>query len=396
MARMEEFQSRAKTEPQPNKQKKRQAPSTKQYHKISQDKFREKKGAEVLAEHDAELRKSLLCGFDSIEQVIKAKEYEDTKRNIVLPVSTRVAGFSTVHILNKILNVEHNRNRLPEMTYFAFYRVMLAMIERKVFDNRITASIDNRELWYLSEDFEPFKTVVTSLNVVTQQVGALIKSVSVFKYNNSNFVPLFPRGIYVGNRLIPTPENIYLTNLREVVTALADVRTDRRVRQNFRMKNPIPGAVFNENHILTNPDQIMPADYGAPQLVADLYSVKAWLEATAELKPVRAKWFTNVDMINTSHGNESMLVSNDSQDLRIVATRNDQGVISNRLEGDVTHFWIFSEIPMQMSFYGTYYLGGERASISRYLYPSYCVRTREASAVDTKRSYMEAVLAVET
>lgn len=88
----------------------------------------------------------------------------------------------------------------------------------------------------------------------------MIKSVSAFKYNNTNYIPLFPRGIYVGRRLIPTPENIYLTNLRDVVVALADVRTERRIRQNFRMKNPIPGAVFNENFILTNPDEIMPAD----------------------------------------------------------------------------------------------------------------------------------------
>lgn len=34
----------------------------------------ERKGAGVLAEHDAELRKSLSCSFDIVEQVIKAKE----------------------------------------------------------------------------------------------------------------------------------------------------------------------------------------------------------------------------------------------------------------------------------------------------------------------------------
>lgn len=236
---------------------------------------------------------------------------------------------------------------------------------------------------------------MTSLNVVTQQVGAQIKSVSAFKYNNCNYTPLFQRGISVADRLIPTPENIHLTNLRSVVTALADGRTERRVRQNFRLKNPIPGAIFNENFILQNPDEIMPAGYGSPELVRDLFAVKAWHEATMDLKPVRNKWFTNVDMINTVQGNESMLVSNDSQDLRIVAARVD-GQIQNTIEGDITHFWILNEIPMQMSFYGTYYLGGERASISRYLYPNYCSRTREISAIDKKRSYMEAVLAVET
>lgn len=194
---------------------------------------------------------------------------------------------------------------------------------------------------------------------------------------------------------MPTHENIHLTNLREVLVALADVRTKRRVRQNFRLKIPIPGAVFKEIHILTNPDDIIPADFGSQNLTTDLYAVKAWLETASDLKPVRAKWFTNVDMINTTHGNESMLVSCDSEDLRITARAPD-GQVASLVEGDVTHFWILNEIPMQMSFYGTYYLGGERASISRYLYPSNCARTHEASAIDTRRSYQEAVLAVET
>lgn len=90
-----------------------------------------------------------------------------------------------------------------------------------------------------------------------------------------------------------------------------------------------------------------------------------------------------------------MLVSCNSEDLRITA-RAQYGQVASLVEGDVTHFWILNEIPMQMSFYGTYYLGGERASISHYLYPSYCVRTHETSAIETRRSYQEAVLAVET
>lgn len=94
---------------------------------------------------------------------------------------------------------------------------------------------------------------------------------------------------YTDGRLVPTPENIHLTNLREVVVALADVRTKRRVRQNFRLKNQIPGAVFKENHIPTTPGDIIPADCGSQNLTSDLYVVKAWLEAASDLKPVRAK-----------------------------------------------------------------------------------------------------------
>lgn len=135
----------------------------------------EHKGAGVLAEHDTELRKSLLCGFGIIEQVINAKEYEDKKRSLVLPVSTRVAGLSTVHTLNKVLSIEANMQRLPPTTYQDFYKVMLEMIDCKVFDNRNAGNIDNRDQRYTPIEFEPFKTAVTSLNVTTQH-AIIVKS----------------------------------------------------------------------------------------------------------------------------------------------------------------------------------------------------------------------------
>lgn len=238
-------------EPRPPSHRKKTSPSTKKYHKQQQDKFREKKGAEVLEAHDAELRKSLLCGFDSIEDVIKGKGYEDTKRSVILPVSTSVAGFSTVTALTRVMSTEANRQRLPPITYAAFYRVMLAMIERMIIDNRLVTKVDNREQWYDPHVFEQYKTVITSATVATQQVGALVKSLSAFKYGDVNYVPLFPRGkLDPHGRLIPTPENVHLTNLRDVVS-LADHRIQRRVRQNFINKNPLPGALFNGDAILT-------------------------------------------------------------------------------------------------------------------------------------------------
>lgn len=176
---------------------------------------------------------------------------------------------------------------------------------------------------------------------------------SAFKYGDVNYVPLFPRGkVDPHGRLIPTPENVHLTNLRDVVVSLADHRIQRCVRQNFINKNPIPGALFNGDAVLTNPDAIMPADYNAASLTRDIYAVKGWLEAAADLKPTMAKWFANVDMINTTHVNESMLVANDSQDLRVVSNAIDDCAI----HGDITQYWMLQEIPVQMSFYGTYLL----------------------------------------
>ncbi|KAG8319733.1 hypothetical protein J6590_085170 [Homalodisca vitripennis] len=98
---------------------------------------------------------------------------------------------------------------------------MLAVIEKQIHENRLAATLDDRESWYDPEPLEEFKTTVTSLNVTFQQIGALLRIIPSFKYDDINFVPLFPPEVHRAGRLLPTSELVYLTNLRSVVESLS-------------------------------------------------------------------------------------------------------------------------------------------------------------------------------
>lgn len=97
-----------------------------------------------------------------MEEVLKAKEYEDTTRSVAIPVSTRAIGFSTAETYKKVTSTEANRQRLPNVTIYQIYRVMIAMVERKVFDNRIAGKLDDRDNWYDPAPFEQYQCMSTS------------------------------------------------------------------------------------------------------------------------------------------------------------------------------------------------------------------------------------------
>lgn len=188
---------------------------------------------------------------------------------------------------------------------------------------------------------------------------------------------------------------MYLTNLRETVDSLANTQLAIAVRRNFMNRNSIPGAEYNAQSVLTNADAIIPPNYNAAALLEDVYAVKNWIEAASDLKSSREKWFTRIQLSETLHGNESMLVSSEPENLRIITNVDGEAVRTYAVQGDITDFWFRSKMSDQMVFYGTYHLGGEQASLARYLYPAYCLRTKGANGMDTKRSFREVVLAVE-
>jgi hypothetical protein len=282
-----------------------------------------------------------------MDDVLKAKRYENTMRDIGVPVSTRAVGVSVVNTYNKVMNVQANRERVPVVTIFQMYRVMLALIERKVYDNRVASRLEDQECWYSSEQFEDYKEVITSLNLCFQQVGALLRCVASFKYDDTSYVPLFPADVETPHHeLVPTPEVVFLTNLRRVVMSLSNNRTAIAVRRNFMLRNSIPGAVFNQNAILTNADVIMLANYTPRNLRDDAYAVKRWIEAATDAKSSREKWFTKFSWDELSQGNESMLVSNDPENLRLV-TEIDEENVAYRVEGDITRYWFKNKMSDQ-------------------------------------------------
>ncbi|KAG8275401.1 hypothetical protein J6590_087014 [Homalodisca vitripennis] len=189
---------------------------------------------------------------------------------------------------------------------------MLAVIEKQIHENGLAAALDDRESSYDPEPLEEFKTTVTSLNVTFQQIGALLRSIPTFKYDDINFVPLFPPEVHRAGRLLPTSELVYLTNLRSVVESLSYRLTPIAVRRNFISRNSIPGAI-DVDLLLMNADEIILQNYRAKQLGTDLYGVKRWIKAATDENGARDKWFTSFKWGELDDRNESVLVSNEAE-----------------------------------------------------------------------------------
>lgn len=354
-----------------------------------QDSFREKQGDKVIDALSEDFKKNLLSGFDSIEEVIKAKKFENLKRQVAVPVSTRGVGFATTEIYQSVMATPANQQRLPaNVTPFMIYRVHLALVEFKIFENRCRSNLDTNK-WYTGREFEQYKQVMTSLTTCLQRVGCLVKSIGRFTFLETAFVPMFPAKIKNRHeRLVCTPEVLYLTILRETVEQLSDVGSSAAMRQNFRQKNPIPNAQWGEQDILLNPDEIMPAAYTPEMLSTEVFEVRRWIETAATLKTCKNRWFTTVKVFQDNPGNESIFVSNSSSGLSV---RPD----GRGLTGDVTRFWSPSIINENLFFDGTYHLGGELASVSIYAYPCYVKRDWENAAYYSDRSYIDIVRVLE-
>lgn len=365
--------------------------ANKQYQTKRDEEYRIKKGNEVVDTLVLDFKKNLLCGFESIDEVIKAKKMETTSAPVCVPISTRTVGFSTQDTYTRVTSIQENIPRLGQMTVYQLYRVQLGMVEFKIFNNRQKCAPE-LQFWNSMSDFEQFKTAITSINVCTQRVGCLLKSIQNFMYNQKDYCFLFPKKQFdAQNRMIPIPELIYLTNLRQTVDYLSNPGTNREIRQNFRMKSPLPRATWGDNDVLLNADEFIPADYGPLNLITDLYLVKGWIENATTLKSVQQKWFAQVDLNKDNPGNESVLISNSSGILRCNETTEQ----SQYTIGDVGIFWTPEIMPENLMFYGVYNLAGEMASHTKYAYPNYSLRERNSAARSTKRNYSEIVMAIE-
>lgn len=77
---------------------------------------------------------------------------------------------------------------------------------------------------------------------------------------------------------LPSPYTLTIFNLRDAVLGLSNPDIPEHTRSEWIQRNPIPGARFNANSLLTNPDEIMPYDfqrYINLQFTSDLNSCDA-------------------------------------------------------------------------------------------------------------------------
>jgi hypothetical protein len=228
-----------------------------------------------------------------------------------------------------------------------------------------------------------FQQVTQTVNAYPDQVGCVLQAVAPVTEGGEYFVPALAAEHLTRNGvLIPQSERVVLSNLREIVMALADPATQAQVREAFYQHNPVPGAVWkvvNGAHILINPDEIMPQNYGVNELRDDIddYSrMFVWIQKKLP-KFLRTKRIRNVEK-----GDKSIFVSNAQENLRLRDRREGQPLHDYyqelKLEGNIYDFWSPRDVKMEQ-LDGQMNLLGELPNSANYVYPYYSLRDERAS-----------------
>jgi hypothetical protein len=206
-----------------------------------------------------------------VEDALNKIEANKTLKAVTLLATTRTIGFCAA----KIYFQSSAQTNPVYCNIYAFYRVNLEMFEAKLSNIRRIqeAPTQMAEKVYEIPARPHFLLVTQTVKAYPDQIGQVLKSVGPITGGAEYFVPALAAEHRTRNgALVPQSERVILSNLRETVTALANVETAPQVREAFNQHNPIPGAIWmivNGTHVLLNADEIMPQNYTAEDLHDD-------------------------------------------------------------------------------------------------------------------------------
>lgn len=184
-----------------------------------------------------------------------------TSRDVGLTISILTTMRSTLR-----LKVTISINTVPVQQ---LYRVALALFERTLVLAHIEGSAGLR---VTEESRQPivndeFSSVLGSLLRLPRVLVLQLEQVGCFTISRA---PTMQRDRYNNGAPQPDAGSIVLSNLFLVVEALANAATPVVVRRRFVGENPIPGAHFNNQWLLENADDVMPAGYRVEKLRSDV------------------------------------------------------------------------------------------------------------------------------
>lgn len=282
---------------------------------------------------------------------------------ILLPISTRSVGF-TVRVL-----IRRSRNMLgskyEDFDWYhltnALYRVTLLRLHVKINEGFKNSFINynNSDEPILPEFTDSIKWLGADFGIIYK----LLSSVGYMKYGHDNFVPFLP---HLKDEQRCDPINVRYTNLREIVSTLADPKTPMEIRKHFWEYNPIPGAKwstaeldgkdeFVANTCLSNPDDIMPDKYERTELNEDIHCITSYIGLTERKNP---KDIVNKRIDYDSHGSKAQFVSSIAIPVRC-PSYNDKNL--EKPVGDHDAFWTPRWLEQNEIDFGVFYLFGEHS-----------------------------------
>lgn len=217
---------------------------------------------------------------------------QQSKQVAQVPISTRGVGL--------ISQATHDvaRGQIPDInnvcTVNQLYRTNLGHLSVQLHESDELGGIIDIENKPFEDNFiaDEIRSVAKS-NVKTFAASALLTdSLGQFTHLNTHYKPFIPVNEYidldvpttpehsqkrqaVSERILkPNPYTVTIKNLRKTVEALTQAATPVQYREYFRALNPLPGAIWSDDSIIMNPDQIIPSNYSRLDFRDDCLAVQ--------------------------------------------------------------------------------------------------------------------------
>ncbi|CAH0730534.1 unnamed protein product, partial [Brenthis ino] len=303
--------------------------------------YRERKNAATMDAIAEDFNKILHLGFASLANAVKDLSITQRTAKIV-PVSTHAVG---IIVRDNILRSESElQGRGQPLNYkrHAFYRVALAMVETKLYTQFKMRTALPYSSFGFGEINLPADLRDRCLGVKTHFLGF------VNYLNSIGNLTVGDTPHYVGVPIAQTPFTITLGNLRTAVDAAFNGPPE--VRVNLYAHNPFPFAVWGfdneENPVLANAANIMPAGYAMNEFLQDVEVCQQYFELVNRKYPKRVSAAVNYEL----EGHKSILVSCQG-DIRCADHVEDGVHTRPYIEGDVKEFWPSEPSTSDQDFY---------------------------------------------
>jgi len=309
------------------------------------------------------------------EEIAKIKGYTlDAglqERAVKLPVATRGVGILLAHTAPVF---KHRANTVDCAFGFNIntaYRCSLLQLEQKrykmqkqMFKSSAAQNerIEKPPVFEYNRNLAPIACIISEFGNFREagvQYEVYVKDDSKIEYetperNDQAPAPKEPRlDLGIKETSFVDPHSITIRNLRKVVENLSDPDVPISVRAKFRKNNPIPGAKWSADDLLTNPNEIMPKDYlnvGSKALAEDRTAFAAAIDKLGIAFP------NAVREISQTGGSASQLVSIEHEENKSIRVE-EEAVIADGCDyvrasalvspnhGTIGHYTLLGELP---------------------------------------------------
>lgn len=293
----------------------------------------------------------------------------------MLSVTSRGVGIGTTH-LTYVAKQYDERIRVPSI--HAQYRAYLALFEAKLmnvvehyplvprFSEHINAHVGlNAE----------FLRIIKTFSFVPTPIKKIIDAIGILKHEDKVYLPVMAASPTDANGVIrPRPESTCFSNLRETVVALSNPQTSVNVRRRYHENSAIPGAVW-ENHVLMNPNEIIPEDYNFEEgLRNDIMIIMPYLSRLQKHAPK----MVGGPLDNKPTGNNSLLLSSEMENLKCPDLRAGEPLDDYYdrciIEGNITRYTSDHKLTAAEKIEGQINLLGEQPTLQNLMKPIYSLR----------------------